>query len=431
MGRTIAQTQQLLSRRTAELNHNTKLKKERIMFQNTFATLISLGAGPAFTRIRKVLGACLALLMLTQLPAYADHIHHLWYNNSNWQDVDLTTLTNGGIATPYGAIAAFNTTPNKQLHVYYVDNTYQHLHQLYYNGKSWSDEDLTSFTGGPTASPYGIGALAVDNLQYIFYIGTDNHVHETYYNNADWTDQDLTDMTGGPLASFGPVLAFDTKPNLENHVYYEDQNLDLHQIYFNGTSWSDSDLSAALGAQCYADWIAGFAVQNQQHVFCAGYGGYSSNLDLLHLYYNNSSWVYEDATFLSGIDTPMYLGAGIAAFKVPGVNQFEVYSVTDDTHFNRYYHVVKPKQWIDRDETDSIGAPTDGQYGGIVAFATTPNDQYHIYYAPSTEVYQIYFDGTGWGIQDLTGGSGNADSNSGMAGFAIGNLQHVFYMSND
>jgi len=399
------------------------------MSHNTFAAANPVAARLASTPTFRFLATCLVFLVLSQLPAYADHIHHLWYNNSNWQDVDLTTLTNGGIATPYGAIAAFYTTPNKQLHVYYVDNNAQHLHQLYYNGKSWSDDDLTSYTGGPTASPYGVSGFAVGNLQYIFYIGTDNHVHETYYNNYDWTDQDLTNLSGGPSAGFGPVLAFDTKPNLEGHVYYQDQNFDLHQIYFNGTSWSDSDLSAALGAQCYADWIAGFAVQNQQHVFCAGYGGYSSNLDLLHLYYNNSSWVYEDATFLSGIDTPMNLGAGIAAFKVPNANQFEVYSVTDDTHFNRYYHVVKPKQWIDRDLTSAIGAPTDAQYGGIVAFATTPNDQYHIYYAPSTEVYQIYYNGTAWAIDDLTNGAGQADDNSGMAGFAIGNLQHVFYMS--
>jgi hypothetical protein len=34
-------------------------------------------------------------------------------------------------------------------------------------------------------------------------------------------------------------------------------------------------------------------------------------------------------------------------------------------------------------------------------------------------------------VEDLTGGTGNADYTAGMAGFAIGNLQHVFYMSNN
>jgi hypothetical protein len=129
----------------------------------------------------------------------------------------------------------------------------------------------------------------------------------------------------------------------------------------------------------------------------------------------------------------MYLGAGIAAFKVPNANQLEVWSVVDNTvlnreDFSRFTH-VNPSQWLYYDETSGIGAPADAQFGQIVAFFTTPNNQYHLYYAPSSEVYQIYYNGTAWSVQDLTGGSGNADPNSGMAGFSIGNLQHVFYMS--
>jgi hypothetical protein len=74
----------------------------------------------------------------------------------------------------------------------------------------------------------------------------------------------------------------------------------------------------------------------------------------------------------------------------------------------------------------------------MVAFVTTPNNQFHIYYVPTsseppsgTEVYQLYYSGSSWSVEDLTGGTGNADYTAGMAGFAIGNLQHVFYMSNN
>ncbi|HLZ42795.1 MAG TPA: hypothetical protein VKQ11_17640 [Candidatus Sulfotelmatobacter sp.] len=387
----------------------------------------------ACEKMQRGLAACLVFLVLAYLPAHADHIHHLWYNNSNWQNDDLTALTGGGIATPFGAIAAFRTTPNNQLHVYYVDASANHVHQLYFNGTNWSDSDLTSFTGGPQANPYGISGFAVGNLQYVFYVSLDLHVHELNYNNANWSDQDLTATVGGNLAT--PVLvAFVTPPNGQFHVYYQDAStLHEYQLYFNGTAWTYQDLTSVIGgAYCYADWIAGFAVGNQQHLFCAGYGRYTGNLDLLHIHYNNSSWVYEDVTFQSGgSDIPMYLGAGVAAFKVPGVNELDVWSVTDNTHFNRYQHLVNPAQWIDSDLTNSIGVPTDAQYGGITAFVTTPNNQYHVYYAPGSEVYQIFYNGQTWFIQDLTGGAGNADPTSGMAGFAIGNLQHVFYMSNN
>ena len=391
------------------------------------------GTMSARGKARKLLGACLMFLILAHLPAYADHVHHLWYNNSKWQDQDLTSLTGGGVASSFGAITAFRTTPNNQLHVYYVDASANHVHQLYFNGTSWSDSDLTSATGGPQASAYGISGFAVGNLQYVFYVGFDAHVHELNYNNANWSDQDLTALVGGNTAT--PVIvAFVTQPNGQFHVYYQDEfTLEEYQLYFNGTSWTYQDLSSLMGgAYCYADWIAGFAVGNLQHLFCAGFGRFSGNMDLLHIYYNNSTWVYEDVTFRSGgSQTPMNLGAGVAAFKVPGVNQLEVWSVTDDAHFNSYKHLVNPAQWIDSDLTNSIGAPSDAQFGAITAFVTTPNDQFHVYYAPSKEVYQIYYNGVAWSVQDLTGGAGNADPNSGMAGFAIGNLQHVFYMSNN
>ena len=375
-----------------------------------------------------------ALLVLATLavPAFsqAGHVHELYYNNSNWTDTDLTALTGGASATFFGAITAFYTVPNGQLHVYYVDAGSQHVHQLYYNNSTWSDSDLTSFTGGPTASPYGITGFAIGNFQYIFYEGTDNHVHQIVYNNFNWTDQDITALAGSAAAGLGPILAFATKPNNQFHVYYQTtENLDLHQLYFNGTSWIDSDLTSITGAYCYSDWLAGFASANLQHVFCPGFGAYSSNLDMLHLFYNNFTWTYEDITFRAGgSQTPMNLGSGVAAFQIPATTQLEVYGVTDDTHVHQYTR--NKGQWIDMDLTAVVGAPTDSQFGGIAAFPTTPNNQFHIYYAPSTEVYQTYYNGLVWSVQDLTGGGGQANNNSGMAGFARGNLQHVYYIAN-
>jgi hypothetical protein len=373
----------------------------------------------------KALVAGLIVVLTGLLPAHADHVHQLYYNNSNWTDTDLTALTGGGIATSFGAIAAFYTTPNQQLHVYYVDVA-DHVHQLYYNGTNWSDEDLSALTGGPTASPYGITGFSIGNLQYVFYTGTtDNHVHELSYNNSNWSDQDVTAQGSGVTAGLGPILAFATKPNNQFHVYYQDNNsLNLHQLYFNGTSWSDSDLTSIIGgAYCYTSWIAGLAAGNQQHILCPGFGS-SGNLDMLHIFYNNSIWQYEDISVKVG-GAPLYLGGGVAAFQVPGKPQGEVFGVTGDTHVHQYSF---NKKWTDLDLTAFIGAPASAGFGGMAAFATTPNNQFHAYYQPSTEVYQLYFNGSNWAYEDLTGGGGQADNNSGMAGFALGNLQHVFYL---
>lgn len=171
----------------------------------------------------KTLATCLICLWLAHLPAFADHIMYIKHKTGQGSTTtDLTALTGGGIATPFGAITAFTTTPNGQMHVYYVDSNAQHVHQLYYNNTSWSDSDLSASTGGPTAYAYGISGFSIGNLQYVFYVGTDLHVHELNYNNINWSDQDLTATVGGNLASPAPLVAFATKPNNQLHVYYQD-----------------------------------------------------------------------------------------------------------------------------------------------------------------------------------------------------------------
>jgi hypothetical protein len=390
------------------------------MTQASETSFTCLPSRPASVSALKVPLTCLALLLFAHL-AFADHVHHLWYNNSIWQDQDLTVLTGGGIS--YGAgIAAFYT-PGSQLHVYYSD-TNNHMHQLYYNNTSWSDADLTALTGGPGVLVGAISGFNIENFQYVFYLGVDQHVHELSYVD-NWTDQDITVLGNGVLGN--PVIvAFPTKPNNQFHVYYQDSNAhDMHQLYFNGTSWSDSDLTTLTGAYCPGgQWWAGLATGNLQHVLCAGYGPQDPNsLDLLHIYYNNHAWTYEDITLQDGYGLAVYPDSGVAAFRVGF--QGEVYGPTTDGHMQDYTRFSNG-EWGDADLTADIGAPTK-TYGGIAAFITTPNNQYHIFYAPDNDIYQLYNNGTSWAVDNLTGGAGQADYYADITGFAIGNLQHVFY----
>ena len=390
------------------------------MSYNTLSAITPETVRRALRQIFKVTPTLLFFLSLSQLPAFADHLHHLWYNNSTWQDQDLTALTGGAIS--YGAgVAAFYTTPNQQLHVYYADKS-GYIHQLFYNNTNWSDQNLTALTGAPLALVGGLSGFAIGNSQYVFYVSQDQHVHELSYVN-EWTDSDLTSLGNGVLAN--PVIrAFPTKPNNQLHVYYQDSNAtNMHQLYFNGTSWSDSDLTSATGAYCPGgQWWAGFATGNLQHVFCAGYGAFGGNLDLLHIYYNNITWVYEDVTFRAGgSELPIWPDSGVSGF-VAGT-QGEIYAVTNDQHIQQFTYYRG--HWSDFDLTASIGAPSK-TYGGIAAFPTTPNGQFHIYYASGAGVFQIFYSGTAWSIQNLTGDA-QADYYADITGFAIGNLQHVFY----
>jgi hypothetical protein len=376
---------------------------------------------------------CSLVMVLFALPAFAQgHLHELYYNDSGWNNVDLTGLTGAPPATYQGGIAAFYTAdkPNDQFHVYYVDDTSSHVHQAYFNGASWIDEDLTVSGNGSTAFPFAMSAFNIGNLQYVFYVATTNHVHELYYNNDDWTDTDITASANGSLAYYQGLLALVTKPNNQFHVFYQTQaGAGTHQLYFNGSTWVDENITTLTnGAYCDTDWFVGIAVEHEQHIFCPGHGAFSSNLDMLHIYYNNSSWTYEDVSYLSGLETPMAsFNVPVAAFQYPGKVEGEVYAATDDYHVHQFTY---NKGWSDLDLTASIGAP-EIQTGGAVAFPTTPNDQFHFYYQPSpyTQIEQLYFNGTSWLPEGLAEGTGDVSGDGGMAGFAIGNLQYVFYIS--
>src|SRR5437588_375690 len=75
------------------------------------------------------------------------------------------------------------------------------------------------------------------------------HIHELFYNNVNWVDTDLSALTGAARAESQGIAAFYTIPNDEFHVYYASGgDRHIHQLYFNGSAWSDSDLTALTGA---------------------------------------------------------------------------------------------------------------------------------------------------------------------------------------
>ena len=141
------------------------------------------------------------------------------------------------------------------------------MHQLFYNGTNWADEDLTAETGAPQANPLAVSAFSVGNYQYVYYVDLNHDVHQLLYNNSGWTDTDLTEIVGGPQAG-GQLVAFTTSPAM--HVFYtEADNNDVHQIFnTNGTNWQDQDLTVVTGgASVGGEGVSGFNIGNYQYIY--------------------------------------------------------------------------------------------------------------------------------------------------------------------
>jgi hypothetical protein len=62
-----------------------------------------------------------------------------------------------------------------------VDNSANcDVRQLFYDGASWSDEDLTVVAGASRGAigPSAVAGFPVGNFQYVYYIGSESDVHQ-------------------------------------------------------------------------------------------------------------------------------------------------------------------------------------------------------------------------------------------------------------
>jgi Fungal fucose-specific lectin len=361
------------------------------------------------------------LLVLFAAFAHGQQVHQLSYNNSNWADQNLF----GATADSNSGIAAFPTTPNDQSHVYYLSSS-DHVRQLFFNGTSWGDEDLTSETGGPVAiASSAITGFSFQNFQYVFYTASNGHIHQLLYNNSNWADTDLTSQTGGPASDGHQLTAFPTTPNNALHVFYASTGKHVQQLYNVGGSWQNQDLTALTGGPTTGGlWMAGVSIANFQYVYY-----YGSDRNVHELYYNNATWADED---ISPGNVGPNGGTGIAALVIPGTKKIRVYFVGT---LNHIYQLASAnnKKWISADlskKTKTTGGNAGNQ---IVAFATTPNNQIHVYYMVGNDICQLFLPtpATKWQNTDLTTltHGGSAVPNSGMAGFSLENFQYVFYLA--
>ncbi|HLX84196.1 MAG TPA: hypothetical protein VKR59_09875 [Terriglobales bacterium] len=379
-------------------------------------------------RLRLAISAFAILLALTAFPAHGQQIHQLLYNNSYWADQNLDE-----VPLQSYALAAFPTTPNDQTHVYFLvfqpDESF-HVHQLFYDGASWADEDLTVASGGPGAVNSPVTGFSVDNYQYVYYL-SGNGVHQLLYNNSSWVDSNLTALSkSGAYPGFGPLVAFTTSPAL--HVYYQDdqgQTIgDIHQLYStDGNSWKDQDLTALTGALPSDRLHSGFNIGNLQYVY---YLDSSGHINELH--YDNSTWSDLDISALSKI--PPEGNSSLAALVIPGTKKMRLYYCSYPKNHLIQLASSNGTSWTSSDLTAKSKAPTpDLSFSSIVAYETTSNNAIHVSYENGNHIHQIFQPTpTTWAHEDLTAlgdDFGKVVNDSPLTGFSLGNYQYVFYLA--
>ncbi len=363
-------------------------------------------------------------ICMANLPAAGQQVHQLFYDNANWADQNL----GGSFTNSFSSVGAFITTPNDALHVYYLSSD-DDVHQLYNVGGGWQDEDLTVETGSvPANGGSNVVGFSIGNVQYVFYVGVEFNVHELVYTDH-WTDTNLTYVSGAPVSNGNELAAFITTPNNALHLYYVTPGPHVMQLYNVGGGWAYEDLTAETGGpQPQGRFLTGFSNGNFQYVYYVAFEG-----DIHQLSYNNSNWSDEDLTAQAKmVPSPMYPNGGISAMLIPGTKKLRVYYIGTNNHMIQLAS-TNNKKWTGVDLTKKTKGPLANASNGIAAFATTPNNQLHVFYVAGNHVNQLFLPTPAkkWANQDLTAltDGGLAQYPGGMAGFSIGNEQYVYYLA--
>jgi|HubBroStandDraft_5_1064220.scaffolds.fasta_scaffold03732_2 hypothetical protein len=374
--------------------------------------------------LRRAVWAFGLLISLAALPAFGQQVNQLFYNNSGWADANL----NGSLTTSPTGVAAFTTTPNNSQHVFYISNTGD-IHQLYNVGGGWTDQDLTAQTGGvPANSNSNVVGFSNQNFQYVFYIGADFNIYELFYDNSNWSYTNLCTAYGIPIGEGHQITAFATSDN-SLHVYYVDPDAHVIQTYNVGNGWEFQDLTAQTGGQqAQGRYITGLSIGNLQYVYYVDAEG-----DVHELYYNNVNWADEDITALAkAVPSFGYPNSALSATLIPGTQKLRVYYIGNNDHVIQLAS-TKNKKWTAADLTKKTKGPQANSANGVVAFATTPNNQMHVFYVVGDHVYQLFLPtpATKWSNTDLTAltHGGLADFDAGMGGFSVANEQYVYYVA--
>ena len=271
-----------------------------------------------------------------------------------WADNDLTTLAGAVPPTPTSALAGFPLGPAlgpNTKHVFFI-GTDNHVYELYFTaGTGWVFNDLTSLARAvpPTPTSALTGHSLSDDSKHVFFIGTDNHVHELFIApGGRWADNDLTTLAGVGAKPPTPTSALTSHVLSTNsqHVFFIGTDNHVHELFIDGGSWADNDLTALAGAvpPTPASALTSHRLStNSQHVFFIGTDNHVHELSI-----DGGSWHDNDLTTLAGAVAPTPTSA-LTGYPLSD-NSKHVFFIGTDNHVHELYFTAGPG-WVDNDLT--------------------------------------------------------------------------------
>ena len=368
-----------------------------------------------------LLGFCCASYVQAQgLTSYFvsdDQSHHLYYVGANqhvgqlffdgqtWSNQDLSGASGTSVVAASGsALTSYFVDSNETSHLFYI-GVDQHIYQLFFDGRGWTNQDLTAASGLNVLAATGSGLtsyfVAADSSSHVYYVGTDQHVHQLFFDGQGWTNQDLTAASGAiALAANGSALtSFFVENGFTSHVFYIDANQHVQQLFFNGVQWFDQDVTALANGVPAASGtgITSYFVDVSEtsHVYYIG-----QNQHVYQLFFTGQEWVTQDLTAISN-GALAATGDGDTSYFVAADVSSHVYYVGENQHV--YQLFFDGQGWTNQDVTAASGLSALAANGtGLSSYFVSADNSSHIYYEDTRQhTNELVFDGTGWYDLDL------------------------------
>jgi len=157
----------------------------------------------------------------------AGHVHQFVYNNFNWTDSDLNVLSKTPATLNASVVSALVLPGTTNLRVFYTTTSGSIELLASSNATTWSRTDLTVKAKAPTAHEWNrtVALTTTPNHQvHVFYVTSASnqvgHVIQLYKPTATtWSYQDMTALTnGGIVANLADIAGISFK-NTQS-IYY-------------------------------------------------------------------------------------------------------------------------------------------------------------------------------------------------------------------
>lgn len=296
---------------------------------------------------------------------------------------------------------------NNQMHVCYLDAP-SNIQDAWFDGSGhWQSQPLTG-AGGRTSGAAANGdpkPVTYNNQMHVCYRDASGSIQDAWYDGAtgNWALQPLTG-TGGvtvaPAAAGDPVVIVD---NAQMHVCYRDVLGNIQDVWFDGSHWQPQQITGAggiSGGPVSANDPNVVAYENQMHV-CY----YDASGNIQDAWYDGATghWKWQILTGSRGVlpGQPSGIGGIFAA-----IYNGQMHVCYRDASGNIQDVWFDGSRWQPQQLTGTggiAGGPVSASDPSVVAY----DNQMHVCYRDGTgNIQDAWYDGAvgKWVTQPLTGG---------------------------